>query len=165
MKMSEEDASYIQFDMYLLAIDDTPNSPAMICGGGQTEKENRENWVRSVNLIYRYLYCKLWSTEGAASYMKKGRSEYGLNHEHDYNFCKALSMYSPFVFEDINVYHWMPPILCNTDFGQSFAESFGVENLKDDIYPPFIEALEDIFAKNKIAWEEGDLFDMKVNIK
>jgi len=40
-----------------------------------------------------------------------------------------------------------------------------VENLKNDVYPPFIEALEEVFRKHAVPWEAGDLFNMKANIK
>jgi len=166
MKMSEHDADSIQFDMYLAAIDDTSNCPLMFCGGAginDTKEDRKYRWIRSVNSIYRLLCCKLWTAKNASPYMPGWLAGYNLNN--NYDFCKVLSEYSPFVPNEINMRYWMEPLLCNTDFGQSFVESFGIKNLENDVYPPFIEALEDIFRKNGVPWEAGDFFGMDANIK
>jgi len=89
----------------------------------------------------------------------------GYNLSNNYDFCKTLSEYSPFVLNEINMRYWMEPLLCNTDFGQSFVESFGIKKLEKNVCPPFIEALENIFRENDVPWEAGDLFGMDANIK
>jgi len=146
MKMSEDDSQHIQFDMYLITIDDTPNCPLMICAGGYTKKEDTEDWVRSVNLIYRCLHCGLWTAD---RHELSWLSKEGLN---NYSLCKKLS---------VTIQYWMGVLLCNTNFGQSFVEGFDIKNLEGDVYPPFIEALEELFRKNGVPWEAGDLFDMR----
>jgi len=160
MKISCGDSWYIQFDMYVMAIDDTPNCPLMICGGGHTKEEDMMDWIRSVNLIYRCLHCDLWTAD---PYEMHWFSEEGLD---NYSFCKKLSESSPFNLDlDDTIRYWMGAQLFNTDFGQSFVESFGIDNLKDEVYPPFIEALEELFRKNGVPWEAGDLFNMRSRLE
>jgi len=154
--MSGNDSWHIQFDMYLITIDDTPNCPLMICAGGHTEKEDIEDWIRSVNLIYRCLHCGLWTAD---RHELSWLSKEGLN---NYSLCKKLSESNPYNLDlDDTIQYWMGVLLCNTDFGQSFVVGFDIKNLKDDVYPPFIEALEELFRKNGVPWEAGDLFDMR----
>jgi len=160
MKMSDVDAGDIQWNMLVITIDDTPNCPLLISGGGgRTKESDAGDWIRSVNLIYRCLHCDLWTAD---PYELFWFSKEGLT---NYSFCKILSKSNPFDLDlEDTIQYWIGAQLFNTDYGKSFVESFGVENLKDDVYPPFIEALEDIFREKGVPWEAGDLFDIKVNL-
>jgi len=157
VSMSSKRAEQIQYDLYNVTMDDTSTSPIFLLSG-----EAVSDWVYTVNLMYRCLVSGLWTTDGAP-YMPSWLKNYGLTD--NYDFCKKLSEYSPFIPDLINMTYWLDPLLCNTDFGQSFIEGFGLENLeKDEVYPPFINALEKLFYENKVPWEAGDLFGMSVNL-
>jgi len=163
MKMSLHDAECVQFDMYLLTIDDTPNSSVMIYGGsgdGRRMDEDISEWIRAVNLIYRCLYCGLWTAD---PYETSWLYEKGLN---NYSLCKKLSEFSPFNLDSNDtIDYWIGAHLFSTEFGQSFVEGFDIKNLEGDVYPPFIEALEELFRKNGVPWEAGDLFDMRSRLR
>jgi len=155
MIMNENDASRIQYDVYMVKVDETSTSAIGVASGSEIS-----DWVYTVNLIYRCLVSGLWTTN-AAPYMPSWLDYYGL--KNNYDFCKKLSEYSPFVLDDINMRYWMEPLICNTDFGHSFVEGFGLENLEGEVYPPFIDALEELFRKKGVPWEVGDLFGMDGN--
>jgi len=154
MKMSGSCALHVQGRMFAVAADETSTTVISIAAG----QDSFFDWCCAVNLIYRCLVSNIWTAERAAPYMSSWLKHYGLNN--NYDFCKKLAEYSPFVLDEINMRYWMEPLLCCTDFGLSFVEGFGLDNLYDEVYPPFIEALEDIFRKNGVPWEAGDLFGM-----
>jgi len=151
-------AKYIQDCIYYAAEVDESSSPIDMLTG----EEGLRSWCCAVNLIYRCLASNLWTAEHASCYMPSWFKENGLTG--NYDFCKRLSEYSPFVYDDINMRYWIEPVLCNTEYGQYFVESFGLENLEGDVFYPFIEALEHIFYKHGISWEDGDLFGMNTSL-
>jgi len=157
MRMNENTASRIQYDIYMVTADETSTSAIGIASGSDVH-----DWVYAVNLIYRCLVSGIWTTDAAPG-MLSWLEHYGLSD--NYDFCKKLSKHNPFVCNDINMIYWMGSLLCNTDFGQSFVECFGLENLeKDEAYPPFINALEKLFYEKGVPWEAGDLFGMGVRL-
>jgi len=160
LKKIESYAIYIQEDMYVVATDETSTPPIGI--SGSSSRNGVEHWIYAVNLIYRCLVSGIWTTDGAP-YMSSWLENYGL--KNNYDFCKKLSEYSPFIPENINMTYWLDPLLCNTDFGQSFIEGFGLENLeKDEPYLPFINALEKLFHEKGVSWDAGDLFGMNIQL-
>jgi len=157
MRMNENTASRVQYDIYMVTADETSTSAIGIASGSDVH-----DWVYAVNLIYRCLVSGIWTTDAAPGMLSWLESQ-GLSDSHD--FCKKLSKHNPFVCNDINMLYWMGPLLCNTDFGQSFIESFGLENLeKEEPYSPFINALEQLFDEKGVPWEAGDLFGMGVQL-
>jgi len=145
----------IQADIYTVSADETPTSVINI--SGTSAINNANGWIYAVNLIYRCLASNIWTTD-AAIYMPSWMDYYGI--KNNYDFCKKLSEYNPFVLDEINMRYWMEPLVCNTCFGDRFIEGFGLENLKCEVCPPFIDALDRLFRKRGVPWEAGDLFDM-----
>jgi len=152
-------AKYVQYCIYYATAVDESSSPTDMAIG----KDEPLSWCRAVNLIYRCLVSNIWTAKHAASYMPYWFEENGLRD--DYDFCKRLSENSPFVYNEINIRYWSEPVFCNTDFGQSFIEGFGLENLeKDEPYFPFINALEKLFHEKGVPWGAGDLFSMNIQL-
>jgi len=153
MNIRKNTASRIQHDVYIVTIDETATSVIGIASGN-----NINDWIYAVNLIYRCLASEIWTTD-AAPYMPSWLAQNNI--KNNYEFCKKLSEYNPFLPEKINMKYWLEPLICNTHFGQNFIESFGLKNLeKDEAHPPFINSLEKLFHEKGIPWEAGDLFGM-----
>jgi len=157
-------AKHVQYCIYYATELDESSSPIDMAIG----KDELFSWCCAVNLIYRCLVSGIWTAKHASRYMPAWFEENGLRD--DYDFCKKLSENSPFVYNEINMRYWSEPIFCNTEFGQSFVESFGLENLEtevyppNEVYPPFIDALEKLFDEKGVSWEAGDLFSMGVQL-
>ncbi|WP_175134307.1 hypothetical protein [Achromobacter pulmonis] len=137
-------AARIQYDFYLLTLDDYP--PIWFAGTSPGA------WQYAVEIIYRCLkvgYWNLWS-EG---WMKARQLR---NYE---DFCSKLAQFNPHKLSNEGMMYWLAPLIYSSDLGEQLVKKYDLATLESyeagkeySVCKPFIDEIEKTFAENNIPW-------------